>query len=82
MKLKLKLNQNDDLMNVAKSPYFGLRSGLVTFVADKHDKWGPFEDFNNLPSKSTIFAMFGNKVLHDSDINNHFPAFASCVYGK
>jgi hypothetical protein len=28
-------------MNVVSFPYFGLSSGLVTFVADKQDKWHP-----------------------------------------
>jgi hypothetical protein len=37
--LKLKLNTNYDLTNVNKLPYYGLGSGLITIVADKHDKW-------------------------------------------
>ena len=33
-------------MNAESFPYFGLSSNLVTFVADKHDIWRSFEDFN------------------------------------
>jgi len=32
-----------------------------------------------MPSISTIFAMFGNKTLHGSDINNHFSAFQAAL---
>ena len=77
LKFKFKLNANYDLLYVEKILYYGLGSGLITIVADNHDKWWPFEDFNNPPWKITIFAMFGNKKKHGAKSNNHFPLFSS-----
>jgi hypothetical protein len=38
LKLKLKLNQNYDIMNAVKYPCYRLGSDLVTVMDYKHDK--------------------------------------------
>jgi len=39
LKFKLELIPNYNLMNAEGFQFFWLSSGLVTFVADKYDKW-------------------------------------------
>jgi len=70
----LKLNPNYDIINAVSFPYCGLSSGLVTLWLINKINGDHLKISIICPQKSTIFAMFYNKTLHEDGLNKDFAA--------